>query len=261
MQIPSLEEIIHLSHQAGACVMAVYAEAWIETAYKTDDSPLTRADLASHYLIVTALQAATPDLPVLSEESKEVPYTTRQAWHRFWLVDPLDGTKEFINKNPDFTVNIALVDEGRPVIGVVFAPALGVTYYGAIGQGAFKQVDGVTSPIRVSRTPAAPLKVVSSRSHASEALEAFLNQLGPIERVSRGSSLKCCLVAEGSADLYPRFGPTMEWDTAAGQCIVEAAGGRVTDLEGRPLRYNKPDLLNPWFVVEGPGGSTWMKYR
>jgi len=261
MQIPSLKEIVALSHRAGACVMAVYAEAQIDATYKADNSPLTRADLASHHLIVAALQAATPDLPVLSEESEDVPCATRQAWRRFWLIDPLDGTKEFIKKSADFTVNIALIDDGHPVIGVVFAPALGVTYYGAVGQGAFKEIDGVTHPIHVAETPSAPLKVVASRSHGSEALETFLSRLGPIERVSRGSSLKCCLVAEGAADLYPRLGPTMEWDTAAGQCVVEAAGGRVTDMDGHPLRYNKPNLLNPWFVVDGSVDFSWMKHR
>ena len=261
MPIPSLEEIVSLSHQAGACIMEVYAEAQIETTYKADDSPLTRADLASHHLIVTTLQKLTPALPVLSEESKEVPCATRQAWRRFWLVDPLDGTKEFIKKSADFTVNIALIDDGRPVIGVVFAPALGVTYSGVAEQGAFKQVDGIPHPIHVAKSDAAPLKVVASRSHGSEALEAFLSRLGPIERVSRGSSLKFCLVAEGAADLYPRFGPTMEWDTAAGQCVAVAAGGRVTDLDGHPLCYNKPDLLNPWFVVDGSADFPWMTYR
>ena len=259
--MPSLQEIVQLSHRAGACIMAVYAEASVGTIYKADDSPLTRADLASHDLIVATLGAATPDLPVLSEESREVSCETRRAWRRFWLVDPLDGTKEFIKKSADFTVNIAQIDDGRPVLGVVFAPALGVTYYGAVGQGAFKQVDGVAHPIRVAKSAGAPLKVVASMSHGSEALEAFLSRLGPIERVSRGSSLKCCLVAEGAADLYPRLGPTMEWDTAAGQCVVEAAGGRVTDMDGHPLRYNKPNLLNPWFVVDGSAGFPWMKYK
>ena len=240
MSIPSLEEIVKLSHRAGACVMEVYAEAHVNVTYKADHSPLTRADIAAHNLIVATLQAATPDLPVLSEESAEVPYATRRTWGRFWLVDPLDGTKDFIKKSADFTVNIALIDEGHPVIGVVFAPALGVTYYGAVGQSAFKQVGGVTTPIHVAKTPAAPLKVVVSRSHGSEPMEGFLSRLGPIERVSRGSSLKCCLVAEGAADLYPRFGPTMEWDTAAAQCVVEAAGGKVTDLDGHRCATTNP---------------------
>ncbi len=256
----AITEITALAHRAGDCIMEVYAEAQIDASYKADHSPLTRADMAAHYLIVSELQKMTPEIPVLSEESQEVSYDVRQHWTRFWLVDPLDGTKEFIKKNADFTVNIALIDDGVPILGVVHAPALGVTYYGELGKGAFKQAGGATVPITVGAYDPANFKVVASRSHGSEEQERFLDQIGATERVSRGSSLKLCLVAEGAAHLYPRFGPTMEWDTAAGQSVVIAAGGSVTDFGGTPLRYNKPDLHNPYFMVAGSPAFPWRKY-
>ncbi len=259
----AMREIVMLSHRAGSGIMEVYAEDHIDASYKDDRSPLTRADMGAHDLIVSALQAMTPDIPVLSEESQAAPYDVRQTWRRFWLVDPLDGTKEFIKKNADFTVNIALIDGGVPILGVVHAPALGITYYGEAGVGAFKQTSQTSqapTPIAVGAYHATDFRVVASRSHGSEALDRFLDKIGATARVSRGSSLKLCLVAEGAAHLYPRLGPTMEWDTAAGQAVVTAAGGSVTDLQGTPLRYNKPDLHNPNFMVVGSPAFPWRQY-
>lgn len=244
-----LPHVARLSEAAGQAILQVYRQEQIHVSAKADHSPLTEADLASHHLIVHGLKELTPAIPVLSEESGGIPYAERQDWRRFWLVDPLDGTKEFIQRNGQFTVNIALVEEGLPILGVVHAPVLDLTYTAAQKVGAYKgETRLCTRPY-----PEGSLKVVASRSHANPETEQFLNRLqthyGPLEVSSLGSSLKFCLVAEGSAHLYPRFGPTMEWDTAAAQCVVEQAGGKVTDLKGDPLRYNKPDLHNPPFVV------------
>ena len=245
-------DVIAAAEAAGLAVLEVYNRADMGVTYKEDDSPLTQADLASQKVIAEALQALTPDIPILSEEAKAVPFEERQAWSTFWLVDPLDGTKEFVKRNGEFTVNIALIEQGAPVMGVVHAPVLKRTYWAAPGLGAFKVEAGVSAPIAVKSHDAGPLEVVTSRSHAGEETEALLMRLeeyAPIERLSIGSSLKLCLVAEGSAHLYPRFGPTMEWDTAAAQCVAEVAGAQVGDLKGERLRYNKENLLNPYFVV------------
>ncbi len=244
-----LPRVGRLSEAAGRAILQVYQQEQLQVRAKADDSPLTEADLASHHLILRGLQDLTPGIPVLSEESGGIPYSERQQWRRFWLVDPLDGTKEFINRNGQFTVNIALVEEGIPILGVVHAPVLNLTYRAARKLGAYK---GDTR-IRTRPYPEEFLKVVASRSHANPETEQFLDKLrtryGPLEVSSLGSSLKFCLVAEGSAHLYPRFGPTLEWDTAAAQCVVEQAGGTVTNLAGDPLRYNKPDLHNPPFMA------------
>ncbi len=255
-----LTDIVHLAHRAGEAIMAVYTEDKIVADYKTDHSPVTQADWAAHRIIVEHLSEATPDIPVLSEESAEIPYEVRRTWTRFWLVDPLDGTKEFIKKNDEFTVNIALIDDGKPVLGVVYAPALGVTYSAESKSGAWKTTAAGTLAICTQANPTPPFRVVASRSHgASEEMERFLSRLGPVERVACGSSLKLCRVAEGAADLYPRFGPTMEWDTAASQCVVEAAGGSVTDLAGVALRYKKENLINPHFIVAGSPSFPWQR--
>lgn len=241
--------------------MKFYSQAEFATAYKEPGSPVTGADMASHDLIVDHLQRLAPSLPVLSEESKSVPYEQRQAWRKFWLVDPLDGTKEFIKRNGEFTVNIALVEARRPILGVVHAPAMNVTYFAAHGVGAFKQTTGNRiRKIVVTGCEPTRLKVVVSRSHESEDVRKLLDKIDPFERLTMGSSLKICLVAEGEAHLYPRLGPTMEWDTAAAQCVVEVAGGTITDLSSQPLRYNKPDLHNPDFVVSGAPGFPWQRY-
>lgn len=241
--------------------MKIYSQAEFATTYKDFDSPLTCADTASNDLIEEQLRILTPTVPVLSEESKTVPYDVRRSWRTFWLVDPLDGTKEFIKRNGEFTVNIALVEDGRPVLGVVHAPAMEVTYFAAQGLGAFKlSAQDETIPIAVRECERTRLKVVASRSHADERLQRFLHKIGAVECVSMGSSLKFCLVAEGEADLYPRLGPTMEWDTAAAQCIVEMAGGAVIDLRGHALIYNKPNLFNPHFVVSSEPSFPWQTY-
>ena len=242
-------ELIATAEAAGRAIMQVYEGDDFGTVTKADDSPLTKADLASNAVILERLHALTPDVPVLSEESKALPYAERKSWTRFWLVDPLDGTKEFIKRNGEFTVNIALIDGDTPVFGVVHAPALGLTYWAAAGVGAFR---GADERIEARTYKGGTLNLVASRSHAgaaTEALVAELEQNTPVELVSSGSSLKLCLVADGSAHLYPRFGPTMEWDTAAAQCVAEQAGASVREPGGGPLRYNKENLLNPHFIV------------
>lgn len=256
----SLQALIDLARQAGDKIMAIYATDF-EVDTKDDQSPLTAADLASHHCIIDGLQALGADIPVLSEESAKIPYAERSQWNRYWLIDPLDGTKEFVKRNGEFTVNIALIDDGVPVMGVVYAPVLDVTYAAAEGQGAFKQVkDGDMQEIRVADADT-PLKVVGSRSHRGELVDAFLSHVGEHEMVAMGSSLKICLVAEGAADIYPRLGPTSEWDTAAAHAVVIQAGGRLTDTGMADLRYNTKDsLLNPHFLVFGNSDHAWGDY-
>lgn len=245
-----IKRIVKIAEEAGRAVMDVYSREDLGTTYKDDCSPLTMADTASNAIIVKALGELNPKLPVLSEESKAVPYDVRRSWEGYWLVDPLDGTKEFVKRNGEFTVNIALIRNGFPAAGVVSAPAVGLTYYAVAGEGSLRRKAGEHhEKIRVCDYGEGPLRIVASRSHAGEALALFLEELGPAEFVSMGSSLKLCLVAEGAAELYPRLGPTMEWDTAAAQCIVEEAGGLVTDVEGSRLMYNKESLLNRDFFV------------
>ncbi|TDX26960.1 3'(2'),5'-bisphosphate nucleotidase [Modicisalibacter xianhensis] len=252
---------------AGREVVTIYRRDFdIQT--KTDDSPLTEADMASHHALVDLLKIQTPEIPVLSEESGEIPYTTRGSWARYWLIDPLDGTKEFIKKSGEFTLNAALIENGVPVIGIVHAPALdngGTTWWGQVGEGAWKQVRGEEpQAIRVRALPDPehePWKVVGSRSHGAAEFEAFCADLPNNERVSMGSSLKLCLVAEGEADLYPRLAPTCEWDTAAAQAVVTAAGGEVLDAYTlEPLRCNQQDsVLNPYFIVCGQRDERWKQ--
>jgi len=253
-----LEQLVTLARQAGEAILEVYAREF-SVVEKADHSPLTLADLSSHRIICRGLAGLDPDTPVLSEESAEIPYPERSQWNEYWLVDPLDGTKEFVNRNGEFTVNIALILNHAPVMGVVHVPVSGRSYFGASGLGAFRR-DGNAEAVKIStRQPAAnPLVVVGSRSHANPDLEDRLGSVGPYELVSMGSSLKFCLVAEGQADFYPRFGLTSEWDTAAAQAVVEAAGGCVTTLDGKPLPYNcKDSLLNPDFMVFGDTGRDW----
>lgn len=250
---PSTDDVsraVAIAEVAGRLILRHYASGPVQAQLKADRSPLTAADTASHDFIVGALQAA-PAFPALSEESAEVAYETRSRWQRYWLVDPLDGTREFLKRNGEFTVNIALVEHGVPVIGVVHAPARRLTYFAARGQGAFLR-ERAGEPIRIprGRRDSERLAVVVSRSHADARTSAYLATLGEYESVTVGSSLKFCLLAEGRAQLYPRFGTTMEWDTAAGQCVLEEAGGSVRDLEGRRLTYNKRDLRNPFFIAQ-----------
>jgi 3'(2'), 5'-bisphosphate nucleotidase len=259
MDLESLcAEAVRIAREAGDAILKVYAEP-IEVVTKDDNSPLTRADLASHRIIVDRLRALTPDIPLLSEESEGISDSERLSWSRYWLIDPLDGTKEFVNRNGEFTVNIALIDTHRPMLGVVHVPVHEQSFAGVVGMGAWRQDgDGDPQAITTRRPPATPPVVVGSRSHANPKLEACLAPIGEVELVSMGSSLKFCRVAEGAADLYPRLGPTSEWDTAAAQAVVEAAGGQVLELDGRPLEYNRSEnILNPYFLVIGDPDAGW----
>lgn len=245
-----LNAVISIAEQAGAAILTIYQKD--STAFnitdKADNSPLTAADLASHQLIVNALQALTPELSILSEEAADISWNIRKTWQRYWLVDPLDGTKEFIKRNGEFTVNIALIEDGEPVLGVIFAPVLDKTYYAAKGEGAFVKHGDASRAIRVA-TPGDTVRVVGSRSHPSPDLAGYLQQFPKHDMVPVGSSLKFCLVAEGSADVYPRFGPTMQWDTGAGHIIALEAGARVS-FDGISRRvYQREKLLNPNFIV------------
>ena len=251
-----MEALVGLVQQAGALVLQVYERDFSVLA-KTDASPVTEADWRAEALITPALQVLLPGVPVLAEEAAAAGLAPAAAGlgERFWLVDPLDGTREFVQRNGEFTVNVALIEQGRPVLGVVLAPALGQLYAGATGLGAFTQFGsdaGTRRAIECRRPPAEGLTVLASRSHGDQAaLNAFLADQSVARIRQAGSSLKLCLLAAGEADLYPRFGRTMEWDIAAGQAVLEAAGGRVEDLQGQPLRYGKPGFENPDFLAWG----------
>ena len=249
----------------GAEILSVYERADFKVETKADDSPLTLADRLSHQAIVGLLSKETPDITVMSEEGTDVPFSERNDWKQYWLVDPLDGTKEFIKRNGEFTVNVALIEGNRPVIGVIYIPVSDILYNASSKSGAHKwehaselqesewsrEVDKL--PIG-ARPDSSTIRVVASRSHNSEETEGFINSLrkeyGNVETVASGSSIKFCIVAEGVAEVYPRFGTTMEWDTAAGHCIAAEAGCSVRRSEGGPLVYNKQDLRNPQFIVE-----------
>jgi 3'(2'), 5'-bisphosphate nucleotidase len=256
-----VEPVKEIAAEAGARIVEIYSTGF-EVAEKDDQSPLTTADLASHQTIVNQLQKLTPDIPILSEESATIAFAERSHWQRFWLIDPLDGTKEFIKRNGEFTVNIALVEGHEPVLSVVLMPVTKRCYWAARGNGAWRQeADGPVQQIAVTPLGNGPIRVVGSRSHGGDSLNSFLARLGDYDLVSIGSSLKLCLVAEGKADIYPRLGPTSEWDTAAAQCIVEEAGGQVVTCEGQRLTYNsKESLLNPHFLVFGDAKRNWLGY-
>jgi 3'(2'), 5'-bisphosphate nucleotidase len=256
-----LEKVIAIAEKAARRILDVY-ETDFAVERKDDRSPLTEADMAAHQTIIAGLSALEPSLPIVSEESAQVPAAERLRWTRYWLVDPLDGTREFVKRNGEFTVNIALIDGHRPVLGVVYVPVSGVCYYAGSGVGAYKrEPDGASRRIHVRQFPAGTVTVAGSRSHRDPQTEAFIGRLGQVELISIGSSLKTCLVAEGRADVYPRFGETSEWDTAAAQCVVEQAGGHLTDTELRPLRYNTGEsLINPPFLVYGDDAVDWHRY-
>lgn len=254
-----LPEIRRISTQAGQATLEYFGRP-IEVEAKADDSPLTAADRAAHELIVKELAAYTPEIPVLSEESAPEEVAARRSWPEFWLVDPLDGTKEFVKGTGEYTVNIALVRGDRPVLGVVHQPTKGLTYLAAEGAGAARaEGDGEPVPIQVRAADPEKLALVLSASHASPALLAYLEGRPDWSFQQAGSSLKFCLVACGEADLYPRLGPTCEWDTGAAQCVVEQAGGRVLTVDGEPLRYNKASLKNPGLVTLGAGDPPWRE--
>ena len=260
MELSSLiEPIVALAREAGHAILEVYSTDF-DVQEKDDASPLTQADLAAHRRISAGLKSLTPDIPIISEESGLPEFSERQLWHRYWIVDPLDGTKEFVNRNGEFTVNIALIEDHRPVLGVVHVPVQAKTYVGCKGVGAERrQDDAVPVGIRVAKYSADPVRIVGSRSHRGTSLDRFLEQVGDYDMVPMGSSLKFCVVAEGGADVYPRLGPTSEWDTAAAQAVVEQAGGQVVTLDGKPMKYNaKADILNPHFMVIGAADRNWL---
>lgn len=267
---PLRDAVIALARTAAAAILDVYQRPF-DVEHKDDDSPLTAADLASHRAIVEGLSRLTPDIPVLSEESAEDVSAARRAWSRLWLVDPLDGTREFIKRNGEFTVNIALIEDGVAVFGVIQAPVTGELWWGmpgqgGSGQGAYKRdAEDRDLPLRVRAPAQAPLRVAASRSHRDARTEAFMARMaadmGEGENASVGSSLKFCRIAEGGIDLYPRFGPTSEWDTAAAQAILEGAGGAVVDPQGRPFRYNqRARILNGDFIALGDTALPWQRW-
>ena len=258
-----LSEMARIARLAGAAILEVYDQADFNVQTKDDDSPLTAADLAAHKVIVSELNALAPDIPVLSEESDSVDFAVRSVWDRYFLVDPLDGTKEFVNRNGEFTVNIALIENHQPILGVVFVPVQDRLYLGDVKAEKAQRIEGDTAEaIQVRKVQDGKLVVVASRRHGGEALESLMQTLGDrfeVETDNRGSSLKFCMIAEGRADLYPRFAPTSEWDTGAAQAVVVAAGGKVVNLQFEPLDYNaKADILNPHFLVYADPSIDWQ---
>ncbi len=256
-----IQPVTDIAVRAGDRILEIY-ETDFEVETKADESPLTTADKASHNEIVAALTKLTPEIPILSEESDGITWEERSKWGEYWLIDPLDGTKEFIKKNGEFTVNIALIQGHQAVLGVVHVPVKNRSFYGFKDGGAFERTPaGDVKPITVTATAESPVRVVGSRSHRGELVDAYLEQLGEHVMVSMGSSLKLCLIATGEADVYPRLGLTSEWDTAAAQAVVESAGGRVIEISGDPLMYNaKEDILNPFFLVYGDTSRDWTSY-
>jgi 3'(2'), 5'-bisphosphate nucleotidase len=242
--------LLALARDAGTATMAYYDQAEIAGLREKDDrSPVTLADEVAHDILIEGLRRLDPGTPIVSEEAEAATFEIRRGWTRFWLVDPLDGTKEFIKRRAEFTVNVALVENGEPVFGVVLAPAMDLLYWAAKGEGAWREVKG-RPPQRIyseSLAPGTPLTIVESLSHPSAELEEYLKTIPVARRVKAGSSLKFCWVAEGKADVYPRLGPTMEWDVAAGDCIYRQSGRRGERTS--PLTYNKPDLRNPCFII------------
>jgi 3'(2'), 5'-bisphosphate nucleotidase len=261
-----LEQIIIIAKAAGDAIIQVYSTDF-NVVKKDDNSPLTQADLAAHHVIVQALSKLTPDIPILTEESESISYQTRSQWHQYWLIDPLDGTREFVKRNGEFTVNIALIDNHVPVLGVVYAPVTGLLYYASHRQGAYKQL-GASKPQKIN-TRVLSLNhstIAGSRSHSNEKMQQFMHKLEEVtgvapELISMGSSLKICLVAEGLADVYPRLGPTSEWDTAAAHSVLQEAGGDIVDMTNQSLRYNTKDsLLNPSFFAKSDKVYNWAVY-
>ncbi len=248
-----IQKVTRIAINAGASILEIYNDETLSSsiAYKKDQSPLTLADTASHKVIMAGLKELAPDVPIISEEGKDISFDLRQDWNPFWLVDPLDGTKEFIKRNGEFTVNIALIENLKPILGVIFAPTTNLLYYGSPEDGAYKVTEHEASRIKVNCKEGSRI-AVRSRSHANPREEEILDRFGVVDSVSIGSSLKFCLVADGTADIYYRHGPTMEWDIAAGQAIVTAAGGKVfRDTTTTEFTFNKPDLRNGSFLCTG----------
>ena len=247
--LPLLEE---LALEAGVAIMKIYAEDFV-AEYKDDQSPVTEADTAAENIIIAGLKTISTDIPIVAEETFAAGHSPDISGGKFWLVDPLDGTQEFVRKNGEFTVNIALIEDGQAICGVVYAPALRKIYAGVVGKGAHSREEGSASrDIHIRPTPDEGVTVVASRRHGDPTeIEKLLEGRSIIKIHNAGSSLKFCIIAEGGADIYPRFGRTMEWDTAAGQAVLEAAGGRVTTLDGAPFRYAKEGYENPNFIAWG----------
>lgn len=256
-----IQELIQIAEKASKAILAIY-QTDFKTQIKSDLTLLTEADLIAHQVITENLKYLTPDLPVLSEESAFVPFTERQQWQRYWLVDPLDGTKEFVEQTGEFSINIALIEQHQPVLGLIYAPVSKTVYFAQRGQGAFKQLSNQSiHEINVKSPWQKPLNILVSRRHNLAKIDYFLQKFQEHSVIRQGSAIKFGLIAEGIADIYPRLGKTSEWDTAAGQCIVEAAGGVVLDLTGKSLRYNtKESLLNPSFLVAGDKKQNWVEY-
>ena len=254
-------ECVNIARDAGDAILTIYDKGF-NVEEKEDKSPLTDADLASHNLILQLLTKLTPDIPILSEESAKLSFEERASWQTYWLVDPLDGTREFVKRNGEFTVNIALIHQHQSIIGVINVPVLDVDYYAWENGGCYKsEQKGEAKKISVKKLDGNQLSIAGSRSHSSEMMQQYMEKLGNVEILSMGSSLKFCLVAEGRADLYPRLGLTSEWDTAAAHCIVEQAGGYITKTDMTPLEYNTKDsLLNPFFFVFGDNSRDWSQY-
>jgi|TARA_A100000164_G_C21943635_1_gene792215 3'(2'), 5'-bisphosphate nucleotidase len=260
-----IEAVVEIAKSAGVAIMDVYEREY-EIIEKADGSPVTTADHRAHDIIVAQLRELTPEILVVSEESKDIDDRERLEADRVWMVDPLDGTKEFIRRNGEFTVNIGLADHGRPVLGVVYCPSSGVCYFAMQGQGAWRQSGSAApEPIQVSVYDPAQPRMVASRSHAGEAVTAFRQALAAKSGsdpaiVSMGSALKVCVVAEGNADVYPRLAPTSEWDTCASHCVLNEAGGRLVDCNGTELSYNRKNILNPWFVAMADPDVDWLEF-
>ena len=254
-----IDPVVALAEDAGRAILEVYSTDF-DVQQKEDASPLTQADLAAHRRITAGLKSLTPDIPIISEESGLPDFSERRQWQRYWIVDPLDGTREFVKRNGEFTVNIALIENHCPVLGIVHVPVQQKTYIGCQGAGAQRRDHGGEPvALHVAESGNARARIVGSRSHRGASLDRFLEQVGDYDLVAMGSSLKFCVVAEGAADLYPRLGPTSEWDTAAAQAVVEQAGGKVVTLDGKPMKYNaKADILNPHFMVIGSTDRNWL---
>lgn len=245
-----LPDVIKVADEASEKVLHIY-QSDFKVNYKEDDSPITAADLASHDIITRGLRNISRDIPILSEEGADISWEERKHWRRFWLIDPIDGTKDFTQRTGEFTVNIALIEDGVPVLGVVTAPALKEAFWGIKGEGAFKRDrTGHVHRIRTSE-PRDPLRIVASKNHLNNETRAFIDGLGAHETLQAGSSLKFCRIAEGHADIYPRMGPTSEWDTGAAHAVLLAAGGNVKTFEGNALAYGKEQILNPNFIAAG----------
>ncbi len=252
----NLLEIVNISVDAGEVILNYYNEN-VDVIYKDDESPLTKADLASHKVITDSIKKITPDIPILSEE-EFIDWKIRKKWKKYWLIDPLDGTKEFIKKNDEFTVNIALIENNRPILGVIYTPALNELFYSIKNFGSYKiltkkKLNTLKEAKRISinKKKSNKIKIVGSRSHSNPILDKWVNKnFNEFDILQKGSSLKFCLIAEGSADIYPRFGPTSEWDIAAGHIILEEAGGKLKSIDNKEILYNeKENILNPEFFA------------